>query len=85
MLGLILGAAPALARWSNAGSSGEARNARACYQRQEKELAAKRKPAPRQHQDDGSLEQMRRKTMPFTRACAASAADADGQLARLIS
>ena len=61
MLGLILGAAPARAaveqcRFIHAKSEREA-----CYQRQEKELAAKRKPEPTAESSTvESLQQMRR-------------------------
>ncbi len=58
ILGLILGAAPAVAaveqcRFIQAKSEREA-----CYQRQEKELAAKRKPEPTA--DTSAMESLRR-------------------------
>ena len=46
MLGLILGAAPAIAAVEQCRFIQAKPEREACYQRQEKELAAKRKPAP---------------------------------------
>ena len=57
MLGLILGAAPAMAveqcRFIQAKPEREA-----CYQRQEKELAAKRKPEPEPTADARAMESL---------------------------
>lgn len=61
MLGLILGAAPASAAVEQCRFIQAKPEREACYQRQEKELAAKRKPAPAAStRTMESLEQMRR-------------------------
>ncbi|QWG12986.1 hypothetical protein KMZ29_25455 [Bradyrhizobium sediminis] len=61
MLGLILGAAPALAAVEQCRFIQAKPEREACYQRQEKELAAKRKPAPAANtRATETLEQMRR-------------------------
>ena len=61
MLGLMLGAAPALAAVEQCRFIQVRSEREACYQRQEKELAAKRKPAPTAGTSTvESLQEMRR-------------------------
>jgi hypothetical protein len=61
MLGLLLGTAPALAAVEQCRFIQAKPEREACYQRQEKELAAKRKPVPAANtRAMESLEQMRR-------------------------
>ncbi|QWG23198.1 hypothetical protein KMZ93_25200 [Bradyrhizobium sediminis] len=60
-LGLVLGAAPAVAAVEQCRFIQAKPEREACYQRQEKELAAKRKPAPAANtRAMETLEQMRR-------------------------
>ena len=61
MLGIILGAAPASAAVEQCRFIQAKPEREACYQRQEKELAAKRKPEPvAENSTVESLQQMRR-------------------------
>lgn len=61
MLGLIVGAAPARAAVEQCRFIQAKPDREACYQRQEKELAAKRKPEPTAESSTvESLQQMRR-------------------------
>lgn len=61
MLGLILGAAPAVAAVEQCRFIQAKPEREACYQRQEKELAAKRKPEPAADTSTmDSLQEMRR-------------------------
>ena len=61
LLGLILGAAPAVAAVEQCRFIQAKPEREACYQRQEKELAAKRKPEPTAESSTvESLQQMRR-------------------------
>ena len=61
MLGLILGTAPAVAAVEQCRFIQAKPEREACYQRQEKELAAKRKPEPTAESSTvESLQQMRR-------------------------